>query len=589
VSRYDVAVELAGEGIPIFPCNPDKTPRTLSGFKDATTNFEQIDKWFLDSDALIGVPTGKQFFVVDIDPKGEDWYTQNQARLDCACINKTRRGWHLAYAAPVGATIKCSASRLAPGVDVRGDGGYVIWWPGEGLATTGTINDIGPAPDWLLQELTAKTNGHDRAERQHDHDDHIAEGKRNQALTRLAGKLVRDGLSLAALTAALRAENAKRCSPPLPDAEVEAIAASIARYAPAEEVDIDFASIAVPTLAELVAAKVAPRTWFVDQIIPAGAFLIVGRPKVGKSWLLLQLALAAARGEPFLGYNTLSATGVLYIAAEDDAARIQERFAIIGQGAPPANLHVMVSDQFRALASKYAHVPLADFFGNYLAAHPAIKVMILDTEATCRAIWAGEAKAGRATDIKAKDYGETREFDVIALRERAFIGLVNHASKRKSGGYIDVHELVNRTNVALAGASGSIVLADPPNCHVDDGGDEASKIRLLGIRGRDLRDDVLVAVKQAENASFANLGNWSTFSATAVEQDLWEAALAIHRESRDYIKARDLADAVGKQPGTVQRAISRMLKAGRHTWQGYRMETTPSKGFKLVSVYGELP
>ncbi|MCE7902882.1 MAG: hypothetical protein DYH20_09580 [Gammaproteobacteria bacterium PRO9] len=67
----------------------------------------------------------------------------------------------------------------------------------------------------------------------------------------------------------------------------------------------DFSTIEAPSLADLISLPTVPRTWFFESIIPAGAFLIVGRPKVGKSWLLLQLALAAAGGQSFLGYENM--------------------------------------------------------------------------------------------------------------------------------------------------------------------------------------------------------------------------------------------------------------------------------------------
>jgi len=303
VSRYQVAVELVAEyGVAIFPCKPDKEPRTVNGFKNASLNLEQVDAWFQDSDSLIGVPTGKQFFVVDIDPDGADWYAANAERLACGCINRTRRGWHLAYSVPAGVTIRNSAGKIAPGVDVRGTGGYVIWWPAEGLPATGTLADIGPPPEWLLEMILGKPrkgNGADHGR--------IPEGQRNNYLVQQAGRLRRAGLTGAPLAAALNGINAAECSPPLPDAEVAAILKQAAGWdgdEPAPE-PIRFDAISVPSLADVSATSVPPRTWFFEQIVPAGAFLIVGRPKIGKSWLLLQLALATARRQSFLGYQNL--------------------------------------------------------------------------------------------------------------------------------------------------------------------------------------------------------------------------------------------------------------------------------------------
>jgi putative DNA primase/helicase len=144
MSTLEVAADLAANyGWPVFPCRPRdevvngktlkaKSPLTRNGFLDASTDLELIDTWFAH-DALLGVPTGKAtgLLVIDIDPTGADWYSVNADRLRCGCVNQTRRGHHLIYRMPMptGVEIRNSTSKLAPGVDVRGEAGYAIWWP----------------------------------------------------------------------------------------------------------------------------------------------------------------------------------------------------------------------------------------------------------------------------------------------------------------------------------------------------------------------------------------------------------------------------------------------------------------------------
>jgi hypothetical protein len=70
------------------------------------------------------------------------------------------------------------------------------------------------------------------AQAAHPVDARIREGERNTILTSLAGAMRRRGASQEAIFAALQAENQRRCEPPLADAEVAGIAASIARYQP---------------------------------------------------------------------------------------------------------------------------------------------------------------------------------------------------------------------------------------------------------------------------------------------------------------------------------------------------------------------
>ena len=80
----DAAKSLVSLGWPVFPCKPDKSPLTPHGFKDATTDQQQIDQWWTaHPNAMIGMPTGAASgcFVVDVDIDPEKGIDGNQALL----------------------------------------------------------------------------------------------------------------------------------------------------------------------------------------------------------------------------------------------------------------------------------------------------------------------------------------------------------------------------------------------------------------------------------------------------------------------------------------------------------------------------
>jgi hypothetical protein len=98
---------------------------------------------------LAGVPTGEAsgIDVLDVDPAGAGWYDRHFSALPLTQAHATRRdGLHLLFWHAAG--LRCSQGRIAPGVDVRADGGYVIWWPREGLPAEDW--PICEWPDWLL-------------------------------------------------------------------------------------------------------------------------------------------------------------------------------------------------------------------------------------------------------------------------------------------------------------------------------------------------------------------------------------------------------------------------------------------------------
>lgn len=111
-----------------------------------------------------GVKTGQQpdggfVVLVDLDVRdgagGKAWYQANEERLGRTRAHGTRSGGvHLLHRVPAGVEIRNSASRLAPGVDIRGAGGYAVW-PGTPGYEVKRPDPIAPLPDWLLAELLA--------------------------------------------------------------------------------------------------------------------------------------------------------------------------------------------------------------------------------------------------------------------------------------------------------------------------------------------------------------------------------------------------------------------------------------------------
>jgi hypothetical protein len=155
-------VTLAGAaialGLPVFPCDARKQPLTANGFRDATADPATIRRMFAQRHAaLIGVPTGHAsgIVVIDIDVKngapGMAWLRENAHALPETRRHRTRSGGlHLLFAMPDGAEIRNSAGRIAPGVDVRGTGGYVVFPPSPGYSV---VDHLLPAamPRWLIK------------------------------------------------------------------------------------------------------------------------------------------------------------------------------------------------------------------------------------------------------------------------------------------------------------------------------------------------------------------------------------------------------------------------------------------------------
>ncbi len=234
------ALRYAELGYPVFPCK-GKVPLTPHGFKDATTGFEQIEAWWTEHpDANIGIPT-TGLLVIDVDGADNPWPGDPDRAQDLAIAPMSltpNGGRHYIFRQPAGKAWKNTTGAIAPKVDTRAYGGYIVVPPsivdGKAYRWAETMElDAGPKelpepPEWLTELLDAPTgNGTPPLD-----GNVIPSGQRNATLARLAGAMRRVGMSRDEIFASLSLANKDRCRPPLPAREVGRIADSIARYEP---------------------------------------------------------------------------------------------------------------------------------------------------------------------------------------------------------------------------------------------------------------------------------------------------------------------------------------------------------------------
>jgi hypothetical protein len=158
----EAALGLAGEGLPVFPCTTNKVPTCPSGFKAATRESASVrELWRRYPGALVGVRTGAEsgFDVLDLDvkhPEARAWWVEKRQRLPETRTHRTKSGGlHLILEHAT--DVRCSAGRIAPGVDTRGDGGYIVWWPAAGYPVLSDL-PLAPWPMWLVAMLRPPTS-----------------------------------------------------------------------------------------------------------------------------------------------------------------------------------------------------------------------------------------------------------------------------------------------------------------------------------------------------------------------------------------------------------------------------------------------
>jgi hypothetical protein len=245
----NAAIAYATRGLAVFPCAPrSKVPATTHGSRDATKDVAQIASWWRENPNYnVAVATGpvSRVFVLDVDGLDAEAslrkLQQEYGALPETVESITPRGRHLFFKCENGA-VRNSAGAIAPGLDIRGDGGYVVLPPsmhpsGRCYAwSVDSADHFADAPAWLNNLLDGKANGHCHKQPktpEHWHSviaNTIRNGARNSTLTSICGKLLHTGLTeLAFLYDVMLCINIARCQEPLPEGEVHTIVASVAR------------------------------------------------------------------------------------------------------------------------------------------------------------------------------------------------------------------------------------------------------------------------------------------------------------------------------------------------------------------------
>lgn len=243
------AAALAARSVPVFPIRAHgKKPITENGFKNASCDPDVVAAWWeANPQANVGVPTGpvSGVFVVDIDPDkhgADEWALLVAANGEPAThrVRTPSGGEHIYFRWPAAGGVR-NRGGFVPGIDVRGDGGYVlvppshVAYPPEDNKTPGhyeSLDDLPPAdaPEWLLEMIVRQKARVPRMRVPATTFPTVPEGQRNQRLFEVASGCRADGFNHGQILERLRQLNREAVSPSLDDSELVRITDSATRY-----------------------------------------------------------------------------------------------------------------------------------------------------------------------------------------------------------------------------------------------------------------------------------------------------------------------------------------------------------------------
>lgn len=329
-----------------------KHPRTQHGLKDATTDETTIRAWWQAwPDANVAIRTGRESGVVvlDVDAKHGGFESLAQLEVPPTVVARTGGGGQHHFFAHPGDLVRNKIG-LLPGIDVRGENGYVVAAPSR-HASGGTYawdldnsKPIARPPQWLVSETERKAK---------DVAGPIPEGERSDVLLSLAGSMRRRGMTVDEIEIALLAVNENRCAPPLPRAEVKDLAARAGGWDAGEDktwddvwqafprwrgfvekltrsasgssaVELPITASEFATQLQQLAAKHAEElaarsrfewhtfdtlmrmdlrvNWLIKDLLADETYgMLAGEKKSQKTWLACEIALAIASGRPAFG------------------------------------------------------------------------------------------------------------------------------------------------------------------------------------------------------------------------------------------------------------------------------------------------
>ena len=196
-------------------------------------------------------------------------------------------------------------------------------------------------------------------------------------------------------------------------------------------------TVSMPELYEMVYPSKLP---IIEHFLYPGTYLFVGTPKVGKSFMMAQIAYHVSSGTPMWNYSVRKGT-VLYLALEDDYRRLQERlYRMFGTETTP--------DLFFSVASKSLNEGLLDQLSMFLNEHPKTSVVIIDTLQKVR-------EAEGDTYSYARDYDIIAGLKAFADRTGICLILVHHTRKQRSD---DNFDRISGTNGLLGAADGAFLM-----------------------------------------------------------------------------------------------------------------------------------
>jgi hypothetical protein len=293
----------------------------------------------------------------------------------------------------------------------------------------------------------------------------------------------------------------------------------------------------IVTAAALQRMIFPPVSFVLPGLIAEGLTILAGRPKLGKSWLALDVCLGVATGHSILGAIMPVAGDVLYCALEDNRRRLHGRINKLLRAEAPERL--MLTTSWRKLDDGGA-----GDISEWCDSVPEPRLIVLDTLAAVR-----PRKSGADSSLYETDYHALESLRALANERGLAVMVLHHTRKMDAEDPIDTIS----GSLGLAGCADSVLVMS-----------RSSQGTTLYVRGRDVEEMEFAISFSPETCQWTLLGN-----ATEVQRsDSRRQVLAALTSSEDPLSPDQIATTTGLKRNNVDQLLSRMVEAGEVTRVG---------------------
>ncbi len=296
--------------------------------------------------------------------------------------------------------------------------------------------------------------------------------------------------------------------------------------------------------------------WIVPGILPEGFTIIAGRPKIGKSFLMLGAAIALVQGGMVLGSIAVEQGECLYLALEDSKRRLKKRLhAMLGGASIPSGLEIATE------------CPRLDSGGrglieDWLAGHRSARLVVIDTWQKVR------PKRNERKPLYEDDYEATTFLKQIADEHNIAVVAVHHYRKGNTAeDWLD----------DVSGSTGFTAVADTI---IGIRKERAQADAIMYITGRDVEDAEKALKFDGATGAWTLLGDASEYRGSKARQDI---ITALRDNPSGKLSPSQIGKIIGKTANAVQLHLNKMLKDGTVTIEErglYRLATPQELGLE---------